>query len=329
MCLFPQLIKNRRYTKTKKNGGKIPPIFDKRVLYVPIGCGKCMECMKQKARNWQVRLQEDIKYFENPKFVTYSFSDDSLIHLEKELIKKGMNLDGYELENEIATIAVRRFLERWRKKYKKSLRHWLITELGSKNTERIHIHGIIYTDQVNELVNKWGYGHSYIGDYVNDKTINYISKYINKRDLLHKEYNPKLLVSAGIGGNYTESIEARRNKFRGEETDEAYVTRDGIKLPLPIYYRNKIYSDEEREKLWIMKLDKQERYIDGIKFDVSKGEDEFMRYLKVARDKNKELGYGDNTKNWNRIRYEKQLRELKRQERWKKKYKQANARQGA
>ena len=44
-----------------------------------------------------------------------------------------------KIEDGIATLAVRRFLERWRKKYKKSVKHWFVTELGGKFTERIHL----------------------------------------------------------------------------------------------------------------------------------------------------------------------------------------------
>ena len=65
MCLYPTLIKNTKYTKTKKNGGIIPAVRDKRVLGVPIGCGRCMECMKKKKRDWQIRLLEDIKTNKN------------------------------------------------------------------------------------------------------------------------------------------------------------------------------------------------------------------------------------------------------------------------
>ena len=59
------------------------------------------------------------------------------------------------MENKIATLAVRRFLERWRKKYKKSVRHWLVTELGQKNTEHLHLHGIIWTDKGEEINKIW------------------------------------------------------------------------------------------------------------------------------------------------------------------------------
>ena len=54
MCLYPRIIKNRKFQANKKNNGIIPKINDKRTEYVPIGCGKCIECKKQKAREWQV-----------------------------------------------------------------------------------------------------------------------------------------------------------------------------------------------------------------------------------------------------------------------------------
>ena len=47
-----------------------------------------------------------------------------------------------EIENETAKTAIRLFLERWRKKYGRSTKHWFITELGHDNTERLHLHGI-------------------------------------------------------------------------------------------------------------------------------------------------------------------------------------------
>ena len=62
MCLYPKLIKNRKYIANKKNGGVIPPlpilridkngkkIYDERVTVVPVGCGKCMECMRKNSQ---------------------------------------------------------------------------------------------------------------------------------------------------------------------------------------------------------------------------------------------------------------------------------------
>ena len=125
MCLYPKLIKNRKYISNKKNGGNIPPVQDERVLWVPVGCGKCMECRKQKTREWLVRLQEDLRINKNAYFVTYTFNDTALALLENEI--KG--LTGYERDNEVCRIAVRRYTERWRRCHGKTLRHWLVTEL--------------------------------------------------------------------------------------------------------------------------------------------------------------------------------------------------------
>ena len=42
---------------------------------------KCMECRKQKAREWQIRMCEEIKENKNGKFITFTFSNESIIEL--------------------------------------------------------------------------------------------------------------------------------------------------------------------------------------------------------------------------------------------------------
>ena len=316
MCLYPKLIKNRKYVANKKNKGVIPAANDKRVLYVPVGCGKCMECRKQKARQWQVRLQEDIRVNKNAKFVTYTFSEIELQKLDNEI--KG--LKGYDRDNEICRLAVRRYTERWRKKYGKTLRHWLVTELGHQNTERVHMHGIVWTDERKDIKEIWKYGSVWIGDYVSAKTINYIVKYVNKVDEKHKEYNSKIYTSKGIGRNYMERRDAERNKYKPEGTIETYKTRQGIEIALPIYYRNKIYKDEEKEALWLEKLDEGIRWVNGIKVDIKEGEEEYYKLLEQERKKNKRLGYGDDSRNWELKKYENERRNLKKLERLEKLY---------
>lgn len=321
MCLYPRLIRNKKYTANKKNGGVIPAVSDKRVLWVPVGCGKCMECVKQKGREWQVRLLEEVRHNKTGKFVTMTFSDESILELTKELD----GLSGYNLDNAIATLATRRFLERCRKKYKKSIRHFLITELGHQGTENIHMHGILFTDKpMEEIRDLWGYGYMWIGteekgkpiqNYVTERTVNYITKYITKIDNDHKEYKPKVLTSAGIGKGYTERYDSETNKFKDVDTNEAYRTRTGHKMSLPIYYRNKIYTDDEREKLWLNRLDEQVRWVGGEKIDVSENDIAYWNAVEHYRQKNKRLGYGDDSKNWEQKRYENEQRRMKQKER--------------
>lgn len=300
MCLYPRLIKNPRYLPNKKNGGHPAKARDPRLLYVSVGCGNCIECRKQKARNWQIRLSQELQENPNAYFVTLTFSEEKLNWFQ--LTTKN--------ENETATAAVRYFLERWRKKYKKSVKHWLITELGHDNTERLHLHGIIWctNEQIKELEKIWSYGWVYIGNYCNERTINYIIKYVTKIDNDHKDFTGKILCSKGLGNGYLKK--AKLNIFDGTNTKEYIIAKNGAKIALPMYYRNHIYNDDQREKLWINKLNKNERYIMGTRYDlnIKNGIHEYLKALKTAQRDNIKMGYSGI--NWKSDNYKETLKKL-------------------
>lgn len=329
MCLYPRLIANPKYRATVKNGGEVPHMVDQRVGMVPIGCSNCMECRKKKSREWRVRLGEEIRHDSTGKFVTLSFSDESLVKLgdivNNENVDKEtgeiLQLSGYNLDNAIVTKGMRRFLERWRKKTRKSVKHWFISELGEKRTERVHLHGILFTEiSTEELERRWSYGNVWVGEFVNERTIGYIVKYLSKSDDVHREYKPKILTSSGIGKGWKNRIDSKNAKYIEGKTREHYKDRSGRKMALPIYYRNMIYSEEEREKLWIEKIDKKIRYVDGIKIDISEGEEIYWKRLTEKQEENKWLGFEGISKNWERKRYENERRNMKFLERKQKEY---------
>lgn len=327
MCLYPTFIKNRKYTPNKKNGGIVPKIKDYRVLYVPVGCGNCIECKKQKAREWKVRLNEELKnkakwineetgeeisVDQHAYYITLTFSNESLKALCKELHRNE--------SNDIATVAVRRFTERWRKAFRRAPRHWLITELGHENTERIHLHGIMFipskggpldnegyraTSFADVLQKIWMYGNVRVGEYCNAKTINYIIKYVTKIDKDHKGYKQIILCSKGLGGNYLQRFEASKHIFQDTKTVEYYHIENGARIALPIYYRNKLWNDEEREKLWLNMLDKKEIWVMGQCIDISTeaGMQQYGRVLKNAQEKNERVGYGSDAEEWKECEY--------------------------
>jgi len=307
MCLYPKMIENPRYKINKKNKGNIPILADSRLLHVPIGCGRCIECRKNKAREWAARLSEDIRENTNGIFVTLTFSDESYKELlnELEIVPESL----YKQDNAVAALAVRRFCERWRKKYGKSVRHWLVTELGGTKTERIHIHGLIWTDEKQMIRNKWDYGWVWLGDYVSERTINYIVKYLNKVDAKHKNYTPKMMTSSGIGKAYLSRADSKRNKYNKEtgKTFEGYVMRSGFVKKLPQYYRNKIYDEDEKEILRMEKLDLPFKYVLGTK--VTK--ENYEQAVLQARVKNHKLGYGSDKVTEEDLQYEKDLRHLR------------------
>lgn len=290
MCLYPIFIKNRKYLPNKKNNNRPPTLPDERVEYVPVGCGECIECRKQKARAWQVRLSEEIRNDSTGAFVTLTFSEDELMKLSEEA--------GGDT-NKIAKLAVKRWRERVRKATKVSPKHWLITELGHEGTERLHLHGLVWQcrdiSAADTIARYWNYGLHHSGEYVNQKTINYIIKYCTKVDQDHKGYKPIILCSPGIGKQYLQRKDAIHNRYQADQqTNETYRLPNGAKINLPIYYRNAIYNEQEREKLWLQKLDTKKRYVLGNEIRITDKQTykTFKNMQKFAREKNARLGYG-------------------------------------
>ena len=107
---------------TKKNQGNVPECKDERLRYVPTKCGKCIECRKEKARNWRIRLAEELKNNPDALFITLTFNEDNYQKLAWELFKKNKENLNYTEQNEMCKTAIRRWLERIRKKTGKSIR---------------------------------------------------------------------------------------------------------------------------------------------------------------------------------------------------------------
>ena len=103
---------------------------------------------------------EELDFNRKCKFVTLTFNTKSLQKLRTH--EKCKHLEGYELDNQIATVATRLFLERYRKEHKISLRHWLITELGDGHSEHMHMHGIVWTDKREDIHKHWKYGFTIV-----------------------------------------------------------------------------------------------------------------------------------------------------------------------
>lgn len=303
MCLYPKIAANKKYLPNKKNNYNPPPLIDETFRNISIPCGNCKECRDKVGRAWQVRLNEDIKVNSNGHFVTLTFSDESFNKLHDKIVKS-QEYHSSEI-NALPTMAVRQFLEEWRYREGKSVRHWLITELGHINTERIHIHGIIWTEKP-ELISKyWNFGISHLGYSMNEKCINYVVKYVTKVDKDHIGYKPKILTSKGIGKNYLNSFNSRLNKFNTNNTNEIYITPSGIRLNLPTYYRNHLYTSDEKEQLWRQKSQLPYTWIMKEKVNNNIPETSKQNILDYYKRYNKTLGYGDGTETFEAKLYRK------------------------
>ena len=292
MCLNPTLVVNKHFTPNRKNGFKIPFCDDKRKLWVSAPCGYCIECRKKKSNDWKIRITEEMNNGLKCWFVNLSFSNKSIFLLEERFkLKHKRDADA----NDVATLAIRLYFENIRKKLKVSLKHIFFTELGHRNSHRIHLHGLIWNTSnfdnntvLDVIKSKWRRGIVFIGNEASLKTVNYIVKYLLKSDCDNPGFISKCLCSPGIGKSYLNKPDATRNVFNDNNTNECYRYTTGKKGSLPTYYRNKLYTDDERDKLWVNKLDKCERYVMGQRIDVStdSGITEYINAVKywLSRD---------------------------------------------
>ena len=306
MCLYPKYGKNKRYLPNKKNGGDPPVCTDKRLLIVPYKCGKCYECRKQKAREWSVRLMEELE--DNfGYFITLSFSPKAFSDLYKQT-----GLWWEKNPNELATKALRLCLERIRKQTGKSVKHWFVTELGEEK-DRLHLHGIIFGQKSAQLFQQnWNYGNIYMGQFCNLRTVNYIVKYMLKADIKHPEFTGIVLASKGIGDGYIKKNKHLWQKNNYKQVCVAtYTFRNGQKMAMPKYYKDKVFSEKERETMWLNNLERGIMWIGGEKVKA----DDFDT-IDNLREYYQQLGrtiYFDNPENWDR---QKQRRKAERQRRY-------------
>ena len=282
MCKNKIIIKNKRYQPTKKNGYTKETPRDGRLAYIEIPCGECKECKKKRKEMWRLRIENELLDSKSAIFFTGTFSDEAIENIKKQY--------GVKEENDIATKANRLFLERLRKKHNIKLTHWCITELGSEKG-RIHIHGIFFIKEnqdikyiKDKIKREWDFGWNYLGYVDQGKTINYITKYMLKENEKFKKFKPKVLASQKIGIGFIERNK-RFYKYKEKNGEIEANTKmeylDGRETYLIKYYKEKLYTTEERENILLNILDENKRRINSRVF---KGYDletelEYNRFL--------------------------------------------------
>ena len=180
------------------------------------------------------------------------------------------------------------------------------------------MHGFIW-DNDGIALEEWKNGYTYEGEYMSNRAITYTTKYMLKVHKEDKLYVPKIMCSAGIGNKWIKGVDAKRAKYVPHGTLEEYRGVDGIKRGMPIYYKNLIYTEEEREKLWIEKLNKGERWIGGScirRKNYNSDEDFEKACIKTLEERRREARRRGNekVKEFDKERYRKQLFGLRKKE---------------
>jgi len=153
------------------------------------------------------------------------------------------------------------FFKALRKKNTNQIKYYAAGEYGSK-TMRPHYHIILFNATTDSIFETWKKGDVHIGE-VNESTVAYTAKYITKPgkipqfegDTREKEFS---LMSKRLGDNYLTNKIKRWHK--ADLANRFYLPiKGGGKLPLPRYYKDKIYTDHQKKVIIALLQDKENK----------------------------------------------------------------------
>lgn len=231
---------------------------DHLVKFVQIPCGHCDECLKDRARQWAIRILKEAENSYYNYFITLTYDDDKL--------------PGYNL--------VKDEISKFNKKLKTALsragkpsdfRFYGVGEYGSKSA-RPHYHVIYFNLKLDDLVfykttedgnilfnspfidSIWKKGFCVIGA-VDVGSACYVSRYVDKKRLLTKEQKeqlenkgvvPEFSVMSrnpGIGSCYYEKV---KDNFKQGIYNIPF--RDN-NFSIPKYFKDKLKNDLDLDEM--------------------------------------------------------------------------------
>jgi len=219
-------------------------------MHVP--CGKCARCITRRKIEWAFRMTQEMKDSNTAYFVTLTYERETVPYSNKGQ----KTLDKADLQ---------KFWKRLRQNQKRSnttiehlyknlartdkIKYYAAGEYGDEKN-RPHYHAIIYNASRTVIEKSWTLGHTQVVP-ASEESIAYVTKYLDKRisdpegqkrakKVKLPEYNE---MSEKIGYSYIE----KNKEWHLKNPDVLYVTTPkGFKIPMPRYYREKIFNYDQR-----------------------------------------------------------------------------------
>lgn len=210
------------------------------IMTVP--CGRCPSCCFNKTASWTFRLLQQDRVSSISYFITLTYDADHLVTTPFNQA----SLCKYDFQC---------FLKRLRKRKSGSrvsdIKYYGVGEYGGK-TKRPHYHAIIFNASDELIDSAWDKGNIVFGD-VNDNSIGYTLKYLNKRSTIglfgDDDRHPMFRCSSqGLGISYLDkrNVDWHLADFWNRNFLEL---PSGAKIPMPRYYYEKIYDGYQRDLL--------------------------------------------------------------------------------
>ena len=205
-------------------------------------CGKCYECKARRVSGWSFRLNKEAEGSTSALFVTLTYAPEHT----------PMSENGYMTLNKSD---IQKFLKRYRKKHgtNTKIKYYLCGEYGG-NTLRPHYHIILFNGNAEHIETAWGLGQIHIGK-VNEASTGYTLKYLAKPSQIPKHRNDDRLkefslMSKKMGISYItpEMVKWHKKDLK----NRMYIAlKDGKKIAMPRYFKEKIYSVHQRHRISI------------------------------------------------------------------------------
>ena len=213
-----------------------------------VPCNTCIYCLSNKRDQWSFRLGKELKQATTAYFITLTYDDENLIYGDTSptLVKRDLQLFIKRLRQE-NTKMVQEYQDNSKERLdelKYKIRYYAVGEYGTK-TLRPHYHGIffnIHKGIKNQIENIWKKGRIHLGT-VNGASIHYTTKYMITKGKQPKNVEPCFAIMSrkpAIGSNYLKNIKS---------TKIDHVIKDGYKMAMPKYYKDKTLKLTQHEKL--------------------------------------------------------------------------------
>lgn len=203
-------------------------------------CGKCYDCKTRRISAWSFRLMNEYLTSRSGIFLTLTYNTLTIPINEAgqlTLLKRDVQL----------------FFKKLRKLNANKIKYYAVGEYGTIKA-RPHYHIILFNADVNTIQTAWDKGEFFVGT-LTDASVGYTLGYISKKpripeytgDYRQKEFS---LMSKRMGLDYL-----KPNMIKWHHADfmnRYYIPLlDGKKIAFPRYYKEKIYSQEQREQIGI------------------------------------------------------------------------------
>lgn len=219
---------------------------------VPVPCGKCEACIKRRVSGWSFRLMQEDRYSTSSYFITLTYdrkhcpiSKNRFMSLRPEHLqlffkRLRTNTGRYYSRISAATMGRSRVSNL-------PIKYYSVGEYGTKGG-RPHYHLILFNAELSQVSPAWMMGDVHYGQ-VSGASVGYTLKYLSKSwrpQHRNDDREPQFSrMSQGLGRSY---LSPKIKQWHKDDITErmCLTLPDGRKLAMPRYYKDKIYSSEER-----------------------------------------------------------------------------------